>query len=318
MGVVPVPEALRRLSVDPDFWTALLTDEPVAPLTDDGVTDIATLGVPAELRISFPVAGGYGLVLDLDLSRRERTLGLRRPAAAEPVQLGWAAPDRPPAAALRFGELELFARVIALEDPLLPHPGLVVALLSGFAPEGPEDDPAEVHAVLEAAYRSLRRDVPPAGPGGPEQAPLPFFDDAAWWPLPPAQSAQVLDEGTIATLLTAGSAGPDVRGTSRFPTHDLTEAVRQARTRLSRLPHEPWFDDAVLPLAWRIAASGDLGPVSELLGTLTESGCDHPTVLDALSEPMIAVEACWMVEALAGVEQGTLLRRHLVGGPRLG
>jgi hypothetical protein len=34
-------------------------------------------------------------------------------------------------------------------------------------------------------------------------------------------------------------------------------------------------------------------------------------VLDALSEPLVAVEACWMVETLAGVEPGTLVRHHV-------
>ena len=47
------------------------------------------------------------------------------------------------------------------------------------------------------------------------------------------------------------------------------------------------------------------------LGALTEAGCDHPTVLDALSEPLVPAEACWMVETLAGAEPGTLLRHHL-------
>ena len=49
----------------------------------------------------------------------------------------------------------------------------------------------------------------------------------------------------------------------------------------------------------------------ELVRVLTETGCDHPTVLDALSEPLVPVEACWMVETLAGVTPGTLLRHHI-------
>jgi hypothetical protein len=30
------------------------------------------------------------------------------------------------------------------------------------------------------------------------------------------------------------------------------------------------------------------------------------------------VEACWMVETIAGAEPGSLLRRHLVGDAQLG
>jgi hypothetical protein len=310
MGVVPVPEALRRIGQDPDFWFSLLTDDGPDTLTD----------APDELRITLPVAGGYGLVLDLDLLRGERTLGLRGPATSEPVQLGWSAPGRPYPVVLSFAELELCARVIALDDPGLPHPGVVVALLARFAPAGPDEDPAEVDAVLRAAFTSLRRDVPAVVTPAPEQDPLPFFADAAWWPRPPVPSGRVLDDDAIGTLLTAvASVGPDARRTSRFPAPDLTELVRRARARLSTVPDEPWCTDRrVLPLARHIADTGELGPVGDLLGTLTETGCDHPTVLDALSEPLVAAEACWMVETLAGAAPGSLLRRHLVGAARLG
>jgi hypothetical protein len=169
--------------------------------------------------------------------------------------------------------------------------------------------------MLEAAYRSLRRDVAPAEPQpGPEQVPLPLFTDERWWPRPPTPSAQVLSEGDIATFLTPAPVGPAVRGTARFPAAGLAELVRRAQARLARLPHEPWYaDPRVLPLARRIAAGGDLRPVADLLNVLTAAGCDHPTVLDALSEPVVPAEACWMVETLAGAEPGTLLRRHLVG-----
>ncbi len=337
---MPVNEALRRLTQDPDFWSALLTDDGREHLSDDGAaTPTAPVSAPApppteepqpdEVRLVLPVAGGYGLVLDLDPALGEQALGLRGPATSEPVRLGRASPGQPYPAVLHFSELELCARVIALDDPNLPHPGLVVALLSRFAPPGPGDDPTEVAAVLQAAYRSLRRDVPPDAPAssapaatGPEQEPLPLFTDPAWWPGPPRRpepSGRVLDDEAIATFLTAAPVGPDVRGQSRFPTHELTELVRQARHRLSKLPQEPWCGGPrVLPLARQIAGTGDLSPVADLVGSLTETGCDHPTVLDALSEPLVPAEACWMVETLAGAEPGTVLRRHLVGAARLG
>jgi hypothetical protein len=289
MGDVPVSEALRRLAEDPGFWTG---DGP--PPTD-----------PYELRVPFPVADGFGLVLDLDLATGERTLGLRQPATTEPVQLGRAAPGEPWPAALRWWELDLCARVIALEDPTLPHPGLVVALLSPFAPATDDDDPAEIAAVREAAYRSLRRDVPE--PAAPEQDPLPLFAADRWWPRP---SPLVLDEAAIAALTTPASVLLEVRGGSRFPHQGLEALVRGAAARLARERRERCYTDA-LPLARHIASTGDLRPVRELLGALTEAGCDHPTVLDALSEPLVAVEACWMVETLAGATPGTLLRRHV-------
>lgn len=292
-----VSEALHRVSGDPVFWTG------------EGIPD----GAPddrRELRIPLPVAGGYGLVLDLDLQTGERTLGLREPATSEPVQLGWSAPGRPHPAALRWWELDLCARVIALEDPTLPHPGLVVALLAPFAPVTPDDDVSAVAAVREAAYRSLRREVPPPVDAGPEQTPLPLFADPRWWPRPPEESPQVLDEAAIAALTVPAPVVLEVRGGSRFPREGLDHLVRRAAARLSRLAEERWYP-GTRPLAAQIAATGDLRPLPELLGALTEAGCDHPTVLDALSEPIVAIEACWMVETLAGAEPGTLLRHHV-------
>jgi hypothetical protein len=292
---VPVPEALRRLSEDPRFWTGDLAASPDAS---------------PELRVTFPVTGGYALMLDLDLVTGEQALGLREPASSEPVQLGRAAPGGPFPAALRWWELDLCARVIALEDPMLPHPGLVVALLAPFAPTTADDDAPGVAAIREAAYRSLRRTVPPPTPTGPEQAPLPLFASADWWPAPQPVSPQVLDEAAIAALICRPRAGLEVRSASRFPRDGLADLVRRAAAHLDRLPRQQWYAET-RPLARMIADSGDLRPIPALLGALTEAGCDHPTVLDALSEPLVRAEACWMVETLAGAEPGTLLRHHV-------
>ena len=292
---MPVSEALRRLSQDPGFWTG-------------GISD--TDSYSAQVRVSFPVVDGYALVFEVDLPSGDRTLGLRRPAASEPVQLGFAPAGSAGPAALRWWELEACARMIALGDPTLPHPGLVVALLSPFAPATAGDEGAAVAAVREAAYRSLRREVPPAEPGGPEQDPLPFFADARWWPAPPAPSPQVLDEATIADLSAPAPPGPQVRADRRFPIEDLTDLVRRVSARLLRMPQQDWYAQT-RPLARRIVGAGVLDEVPALLGALTEAGCDHPTVLDALSEPLVPTEACWMVEMLAGAEPGTLLRHQV-------
>jgi hypothetical protein len=292
---MPVSEVLRLLSQDPAFWTGRIA----------GADDL-----PTTLHVSFPVVGGYSLVLDVELASGERHLGLRRPASSEPVQMGWAPAEGPYPAALQWWELESFARVIALSDPMLPHPGLVVALLSPFAPGGIDDDPTEIAAVREAAYRSLRRDVPEAAPCGPEQAPLPLFIDERWWPAPPVPSPLVLDEAAIAALSAPADTRLQVRTASRFPHEDLSDLVRRANAVLTLLPHQEAYA-GTRALAGRIADSGDLTGVPELLSALTEAGCDHPTVLDALSEPLVPLEACWMVETLAGAEPGTLLRHHV-------
>ncbi|MFG1607089.1 hypothetical protein [Actinoplanes sp. NPDC049265] len=290
MGAVPVAELLR-LSEDPAFWATVLTG------------DRADL---PPLRVSFPVVGGYALVFEADLAGGERALGLRGPAHSEPIQLGWTAPGLPLPVALRWWELDLCARVIALEDPTLPHPGLVVALLSPFAPEQPEDNPQEIAAVRTAAYRSLLR--PPPGPALPDprrEPPLPLFTDARWWPSP-----RVLDDAAIAAYLSADQPRTDVRSGHRFPQSDLDRMLQLADRRLTELAQDPSFAEVRRP-AREIAESGDLTDVADLVRVLTESGCDHPTVLDALSEPLVPAEASWMVETLAGAAPGTVLRRNL-------
>lgn len=293
---MPVSEALRRLSLDAGFWTGGISDP-------DSLPDL--------LRVSFPVLDGYALICEIEPATGERTLGLRRPASSEPVQLGWAPAGGPYPASLRWWELEVCARVIALADPTLPHPGLVIALLSPFAPATATDDDLVVAAVREAAYRSLRREVPPPAPSGPEQAPLPLFTDDRWWPAPPAPSPQVLDEAAIAALSYPAQAVDQVRADKRFPHEDLADLVRRAGARLRRLPHEEEWYVTTRPLARHLADTADLAGVPDLLGALTEAGCDHPTVLDALSEPLVPLEASWVVETLAGAEPGTLWRHHL-------
>ena len=152
--------------------------------------------------------------------------------------------------------------------------------------------------------------MPPVEPSGPEQAPLPLFASDDWWPSPPAASPQVLDEAAIADLLRPADRFPEVRVDARFPREELADLVRRAAALLEDLPRTSWYA-RTRPLARRIFDSGDLAPIPALLGALTEAGCDHPTVLDALSEPLVPVEAYWMVETLAGAEPGTLLRRRV-------
>ncbi|GAA0810633.1 hypothetical protein [Spirilliplanes yamanashiensis] len=275
---MPVPPALRARTEDPSFWSALLLRD-------------GDLG--GDLRISLPVAAGYGLVLDLAGS--DQALGLREPHAHEPVQLGWAAPGRAHPAVLSFADLELCGRVIALDDPTLPHPGLPVALLARFAP----DASPGARATLEAAYRSLRRPVPEVP--GPEQAPLPLFADERWWPRPP--SDRVLTEGDIAALVTLSGAA------AAAPSRSFL--VRAARERLARTAREPWCDPATVAAADRLTGTGDLGTAGAVLAALERAGCDHPTVLDAFTEPVVPAEACWMAETLTGAAPGAALDRWL-------
>lgn len=266
---MPVPDALRTLSHDPAFWADYFFRAAPHPDPD-----------PADLRATFPVAGGYALVLDLDRQFGTYALGLRTPTSGEPVPMAWDDRSRWHPHGLLWPELELIGRVVALDDPSLPHPGLPVALLCRFAPITAEDDAAAVRGLLGAALRSLRVPVPPD-----EQEPL--F----------AYSPRVLSDAQVGDYLAVPCAG--VAGTLRypgsevFPFDELAETVRLARQRVARVAAEPWRTERVRELALR-------RDTPALLAALESAGCDHPTLLDALAEPVTPAEAAWVVDMLAG------------------
>lgn len=267
---MPVPEVLRTLSYDPAFWAEWFRgggpDEPD----------------PVELRVTFPISHGFGLVLDVDRHHGTFGLGLRTPITIEPIQLGWDDPSDWYPHCLRWPEIDLIGRVTALDDPSLPHPGLPVVLLSRFAPITPEDDAVGVRALLGAALRSLQVPAPPL-----EQEPL-FPDAGQSWPV---LSDEQVAEYTAITQRDLRTLR--VTDNERFPFEELAELVRLAERRLARLRVEPWYTD-------QVAAAARTSDVSALLATLDAAGCDHPTIIDALTPPVAPAEAAWVVEILGG------------------
>ncbi|WBB96836.1 MULTISPECIES: hypothetical protein [unclassified Solwaraspora] len=343
---MPIPEPLASLTTDPTFWAAYLP--PVAGPAP---------AHHAQTRVVLPVADGYGLVLEIDLGYGECLLGLRQPGASEPLPLARLDPGRPYAAVLRWAELDLIGRLLALDDPAWPHPGLLVALLHRYAPPAGDPPAADRAAtMLATALRALRRDEPsgtedpatpdgpatsgdgPAGePGvadasattaGPVQPPLELFADPSWWPAPATVDPRILDDESVARQVRdhldhgarthwryavgwgwVAAGQPDgpgaparVLGAESFPFDEITELVRRAAARHRRLLDTPWRrTPAVAELARRARDTGDLAVVPVLGRTLAEAGCDHPTLLDALTEPVVPAEAAWVVDALSGI-----------------
>lgn len=315
---MPIPERLCGLTGDPQFWAAYL------PPAGDPAP-----GHHGELRLPLPVAGGYGLVLDIDLSYGECQLGLRQPGGSEPVPLARLDAGRPYAAVLRWAELDLIGRLTALDDPAWSHPGLLVALLHRYAP--PTDTAGEADraaAMLATALRALHRadDGTADQPAGPQQPPLELFTDPSWWPA--AADPRVFDDDAVARRVRdhldhgaqvrwryapgwgwvaagdPGGGGSPARalGAESFPFDGVAELVRLAAQRYRRLLDTPWRrSPTVAALAHRVRDGGDLSAVAPLAGALADAGCDHPTVLDALTEPVVAAEAAWVVDALSGI-----------------
>ncbi|MDP9798513.1 hypothetical protein J2S43_007025 [Catenuloplanes nepalensis] len=332
---MPVPDALRALAGRSSFWAEWFFDSE----SEEGGSE------RPGLLVTLPVANGYRLHLDLDFARPHHLLELAAPGfgVQEGVMLGWDAPDDGHPHVLRWPELDLIGRVIAMDDPSLTHPGLVVALLSRFTPVTLADDVPVARALFTAAFRALR---PSPVEAGPEQEPIPFFAESRWWPAP--VDPEALTDTEIDRLLTGHDgrrAGLDWdhhealgwlatqraernelgfpikslrTGTEHtFPFSGLAGLLTSARTRLtSEVYGAPWCTTAaVVPLARRMVHAGDLSSVPALVEALEAAGCDHPAVLDALTEPLVPAEAAWVIEEMAGAAPGTLLREVCAGTP---
>ena len=137
----------------PDFWAAYFFETEPDEIGDE---DSSTI-------VEFAVGGGYALVLDIDVEISSVYLEMRTPADAETLVLGWDDQAHWHPDALRWAELDLIARAVAVADPGIPHPGPVVALAARFVVLGPDDDLDAITPVVDAAY-------------GPRPA------AATWWP----------------------------------------------------------------------------------------------------------------------------------------
>ncbi|MEU9506044.1 hypothetical protein AB0D32_07155 [Micromonospora sp. NPDC048170] len=164
-----LPAPLRESLHDPAFWARytfaaedgpgadrlgaleelLDEDEDEDDEADDDDEDTA-------LTVTFDVGGGHLILLDVDTELGLHELGITGPGSAEPAGLGWDDLAHWHPYALRWSELELICRAVAVRDPLLSHPGAPMALLCRFAAVFEDDDVQAAVASLDAAYAALR------------------------------------------------------------------------------------------------------------------------------------------------------------------
>jgi hypothetical protein len=288
--------ALREVLGSPRFWAGYRCE---AAWFDDDVDDPVVDGCVAE----FPAGADHAL--QVWLSHVEATLMLRHPGADEPAQLGWDDEVHWHPHVLRLAEADEIGRLVALDDPTVPHPGVVMVLLRRFV-VAEDGDPRL--ALLREAYRAVGASGPGSAAwrelwseeaiteqidvaGEPRGARWEYDSSFGWYP--------VADEGSLCTLRTPGT----------FPAAAWNEYLAVVARRTNTHLVGPWRE-AVRRLAEDIVATGDLKAVPGLRRALVAAGCEHLTVLDALREPVDPARACWVVELLAGATPGTLLGRH--------
>jgi hypothetical protein len=279
--------------------------------------EAVTLGFE-DWKIDFPVGEGRGLSLLIEHDVWNQSLELRHP---DRTDAGCVASEGPASDqfphVLRWSELEVIGRAAALNDPDLIHPGPSLLLLCRFAPICVGDDLDLIVPMIKAAWQSIGDDSPRILASA-----LDAIDarsaQIAWRRVEPHGWSPVQDETgrgpgqmTLSTL-----RRPD---NPAFPHSSWDSMIETARrTCLSSIRPEwlGWEGGTIPDLARSIVEDGDLDSLPYLADALEEAGCDHPTILGGCrsGEP---ARACWVVETIAGVEPGTLVRRRFSGSNSL-
>ncbi|WP_329254608.1 hypothetical protein OG417_12690 [Actinoallomurus sp. NBC_01490] len=282
---------LRRRMGDRRFWTDYFG------ATFEGAERYPEL---ADISLSFPVDDEYGLVLEM----REiefRALMLRCPEAAEPACIAYLDEAHPMPLGLRWTELDLIGRCAAWDTPGLPHPGVAVALLAPFIPIVEGDDAGMAIALLQAALRHIAEAADPYGEFGTASAAgLPDRYVQTFMELCDLRDADLYwrHDPDAGWYLDQKSHGDRTLYSYRklsnldFPFAELKACEARARRRLADAPDPAWRTPDVVKLLGDITATGDLSATGSLLTALRKAGCDNATVLAALAEPVIPVQAC--------------------------
>lgn len=139
---MPLPPALKSLVQSRRFWTDFLWESEVQ---DGSYVDLE------RCRVHFPIGGGYRLSLTIDQHLEYFSLTFISPDEA-PVEIAWDGQAHPTPHVLRWEELEMLCRAIALQAPDLPHPGVPLLLLHRFAPICDGDDLDLIVPMLESAW----------------------------------------------------------------------------------------------------------------------------------------------------------------------
>jgi len=250
-----LPPALRAVARTPEFWAAYFFCDGADELDFDFDT----------CAMDLPVADKLGLRVWIDGSVEDVQLELLDPSGSEPVQLGWWDYAHWHPHALRWTEVDLVGRWVALTQPELRHPGLPVLLLSRFAPIIDAADAEVAEPLLAAALRSipaLPALLPATAVGLPDHPISEAYLDAndlrdtgVAWRTGAGTGPYPATLGDDAGLYSLRHPEND-----KFPFTMLAALVGQAGARCAAVADPAWLHpSAVLPTAREIADTGDLG-----------------------------------------------------------
>jgi hypothetical protein len=294
---VPLPKKFRALTERPDFWSRFYW------VSEEG--EFADL---EGCKLRFSVGRRHALELEMDENIFEVTLRLKAPGARTPVQIAWDDQSHWHPHVLRWEELDLVGRCVALDDPTLPHPGLVVVLLHRFTPVCQGDRLDVVHPLITEAYRTVG-----AFTGKQVREAVHAYDrqqfgftwqqsDAhGWYPVQSRPDAHEL----------YSLRHPE---NDEFPFAAFNGMVEATRRRLTDAVDPAWLSrnaGEVRAVAEGIAASGRRSGFPALADALEEAGCEDRVLLDGLRATQFPVRGCWVIETLLGLEPGTVIAKAL-------
>jgi TPR repeat protein len=306
-----IPEALRSLVQDPAFWSDYLGEEiyfnDYSSLIDPS---LETPNDSSYVRsIVFPVTpryhprlllgeslGGFSLKL-LDTKENSRTTIAYDSLDGHPYCWG-----------LRWEEVDLFGRCLALQDPEWYHPGLLVLFLNCAAPVTTDWDAALAHPLLESAWKSLglfcaTRTNLLLSHGDRRLSDMRWhFEVPHGWILESRHSLRTIGEDRR-----FGFSG---RALHRF--------VKEAEVLAHGTVNSEQFvcgRAQIEKLALALAEDADWDKAPALATALEDTGCRQVAVLAALRSGVPA-QILWVLELLLGEPQGRLIRRHLGSSTR--
>lgn len=224
---------------------------------------------------------------------------------SQPVEMGRDDGFRPFPHCLRWAELDLLGRAIALSEPSLRHPGIFVALLARLAPITDDKDAEHAVPLLESAFRSLIKLDARAF-----QHLLRHFDHRAahfrWenvqgygWSIHQSREAR---DVTGIPLYTERSAG------GGFPNEAFRVAIENLRVRFGESLKENWFvanEKAILSNALVAAEKRNPPRLRDLSRVLESSNCPFPALIESCRSGDEA-QGIWALEFLLNLEPGAL------------
>jgi hypothetical protein len=292
---MPFPPAIFDLARRPAFWSRFFFET-----WGEGFPKLEGC------QLRFPVGPAYALVLHLDPALGYFGLDLQQPGSAEPIEIAWDDQAHWHPHVLRWEELDLVCRCVALADPDLPHPGLPLVLLHRFAPICVGNRPEVIHPLIHEACQTV-------GAFSPAQVTEMVHrydrrqdgfvwrqsEPHGWYP---AQDAVDARAGLYSTRR------PD---NPEFPFDGLTAMFAAAHRHLAAVADPRWLAGEAGAVARGVAGSGDLSGLPVLADALEEAGCERGVILGSLRAAEFPVRGCWVVETLLGLEPGEVIARAL-------